>query len=121
MAVHIRRYGWKCLRHAYKVFAPVLLFFYVGGVVAQLKPCRIYTEAVCKGDTNPDWEYVLRGTCFRVIDPECVSSYFKPNYSLTTKGATGAEMSSCVKAEIDAGVLTAMPEPWPTGGSAHGP
>ena len=84
-----------------------------GGAVAQLRPCRIYMEAVCRGETDPDWEYVLRGACFgyRVIDQDCVSAYFKPNYSSITKGVTGEEMGSRVRAEIEAGILSVVPEP----------
>ena len=51
----------------------------MSGVVAQLKPCRMYAESLCHGDSDPDWEYVMRGVCFgyRVIDPDCVSSYMQ--------------------------------------------
>ena len=53
----------------------------VAGENAQLKPCRVYAEAICKGDEDPDWEYMLRGACFefRVIDLDCVGAYFKSN------------------------------------------
>ena len=33
--------------------------YHVEGAVAQLKPCRIYAEAMCCGDSDSDWEYVL--------------------------------------------------------------
>ena len=60
----------------------------VGGATAQLKPCRVYAEAMDRGGT------VLKGACFgyRVIDPECVSSCFQSNYSSITKGLKGYTM-----------------------------
>ena len=42
---------------------------------------------------------------FRVIDADCVSSYFQNNYSSIAKGDTGEEMSARVQAKIEAGLL----------------
>ena len=49
--------------------------YYVAGAIAQLKPCRMYAEAICRGDEDPDWDYMLHDCFwgFRVIDPDCVS------------------------------------------------
>ena len=87
--------------------------FNVSGAIAQLKPCRMYAEAICRGDEDPDWDYMLRGAIFgfRVLDPDCVSSYFQNNYSSITKGDTGEEMSARVRAKIDAGLLCVVDKP----------
>ena len=80
------------------------------GAPAQLKPCRIFAEAMCRGDTDPDWEYVLRGVCFgyRVIDSECDSSYDQANYSSITRGDIGKAMTARLEAEIEGGLLTVV-------------
>ena len=87
--------------------------FNVSGAIAQLKPCRMYAEAICMGDKDPDWDYMLRGAIlgFHVIDPYCVSSYFQNNYSSITKGGTGEEMSARVRAEIDVSLLCVVDKP----------
>ena len=85
----------------------------VVGAVAQLKPCRMFAEALCRGDCDPDWEYLLRGVCFgfRVIDSDCVSRYWQGNYSSITKGLTGQTMNDRVKKELDAGLLCEVSRP----------
>ena len=85
----------------------------ISGAVAQLRPCRVFAEAMCRGDTDPDWEYILRGACFgfRVIDPDCVSSYFQSNYSSITRGDTGRVMGERVRDEIAAGLLCVVDTP----------
>ena len=97
----------KCLRGACSCC------FLVGGAPAQIKPCRVFAEAMCRGDTDPDWEYILRGACFgyRVIDPDCVSVYFQTNYSSITKGEIGIIMGERVKKEIEAGLVTVVDKP----------
>ena len=35
--------------------------YHVDGAIAQLKPCRMYAEAICRGDEDPDWDYMLYG------------------------------------------------------------
>ena len=87
--------------------------FYVSGAIAQLKPCRMYAEAICRDDEDPDWDYMLRGAIFgfRVIDPDWVSSYFQNNYSSITKGDMGVEMSARVRAEVEAGLVCVVDEP----------
>ena len=38
--------------------------YFVGGVCAQLRPCRAFAECYCRGDVDPDLEYILRGGMF---------------------------------------------------------
>ena len=49
----------------------------IAGGNAQLLPCRMFCELFLRGDTDPDWEYLLRGATFgfRVINPSCDLSY----------------------------------------------
>ena len=88
--------------------------FSVAGLIAQLKPRRVYAEAICRGDEDPDWEYMLHGACFGIwviLDPNYVSTYFKSNYLSITKGDSGKEMSARVRAEIDVGLLCVVDKP----------
>ena len=45
--------------------------------IAQIKPCRVSIETVYRGDVDPDWWYILRGSVFgfRVIDPDFKGAY----------------------------------------------
>ena len=85
----------------------------VSGATCQIKPCRVYAEAMCRGDTDPDWEYILRGACFgyRVIDTDCMSSSFQSNYSSITKGETGKLMNDRVSEELAAGLVSIVDVP----------
>ena len=68
---------------------------------------------MCHGDNDPDWEYVLRGACFgfRVIDQDCVSSYFPKKYSSITHGDIGVRMVLKVSWEISEGLLKVVDKP----------
>lgn len=80
----------------------------IGGAVAQLLPCRFFTEALLRGDTDPDCDYILRGVIFgfRVIDQDCSATYSGCNYNSSTGPATYDAMSKKLKREIEAGILT---------------
>ena len=82
--------------------------FSIEGAPAQLRPCRMFAECFCRGDVDPDWDYVLRGVCFgyRVIDAECSSSYSCSNYSSITKSPIGDTMSARLQLEIAEGLVT---------------
>ncbi len=82
----------------------------IDGARAQIKPCRVFSECLCRGDVDPDWEYVLRGSCFgfRVIDDNCGSEYSMSNYGSITKGTVGIEMGSRLQSEIDDEFLTVV-------------
>ena len=114
----IDRHAGACTQLHINIFEECLLGtcacrHFVGGATAQIKPCRVYAEAFCRGDTDPDWEYVLRGACFgfRVIDPDCVSAYKLDNYLSITKGKIGEVMARRLKTEIEAGLLRIVSEP----------
>ena len=94
----------ECLRSACSCV------FRIKGAVAQLRPCRVFAECMCRGDTDPDWDYILRGACFgfRVIDDDCHSSYSCGNYNSITKEPTGKVMTIRLKDELDNGLLTVM-------------
>ena len=68
----------------------------IDGARAQIKPCRVFSECLCRGDVIPNWEYGLRGSCFgfRVLDDTCGSKYSMGNYGSITKGKVGIEMGS---------------------------
>ena len=65
--------------------------YLIGGVQAQLKPCRVFVECYCRGATDPDWGYILRG---------------EKNYSSITKGDVGVVMSGRLQVEINVELLT---------------
>ena len=83
----------------------------IGGVRAQLKPCRVFSECYCRGDVDPDWEYILRGVCFgfRVIDRNCGSNYFLDNYSSINK--VSESMAGKLKKELEEEMVTVVPTP----------
>ena len=84
--------------------------FDVRGATCQLRPCRMFAECMCRGDVDPDWEYLLRGSCFgfRVIDSDCDSSYNCDNYLSITKHPIGSEMTHRLETEIEQGLLTVV-------------
>ena len=73
----------------------------------------MFAECLCRGDADPDWEYVLRGTCFgfRVIDEECDSTYNESNYGSITKGEVGISMSGRLQEEIAGEMLSIIEVP----------
>ena len=85
----------------------------IDGARAQLRPCRVYAECFHQGDSDPDWEYILRGACFgfKVIDEDCDSRYNKGNYGSITKGEIGAVMSGRLQVEIEEQMITVVDEP----------
>ena len=46
---------------------------YIGGRIAQLKPCRFFSELFFRGDVDPDWWVLLSGVVFgfSVINKDC--------------------------------------------------
>lgn len=50
---------------------------YIAGCVTQLRPCRVFCELLLRGDTDPDWQYILKGVVFgfNVINPSCRADY----------------------------------------------
>ena len=50
---------------------------YIRGRLAQLYPCRLFVELFMRGDTDPDWFYLLSGFFFgfHVINPDCIANY----------------------------------------------
>ena len=109
-AVHVEKcidIFWECLRGA------CVCEFEIDGVPSQLKPCRIFSEACCRGEIDVDWEFILKGVCFgfHVINTVCDSKYFKENYSSITAGVVGVDMSRKLQQEIDQGMLSVVTEP----------
>ena len=84
--------------------------FDIRGATCQLRPCRMFAECMCRGDVDPDWEYLLRGSCFgfRVIDDDCDSSYSCENYLSITRHTIGSEMTVRLETEIEQGLLTVV-------------
>lgn len=110
------RYSWT--EHYIDIFNSCTLgycdcVYMIDGALVQIKPCRVFSECFCRGDIDPDWEYVLRGTCFgyRVIDESCDSTYNKSNYGSITKGEVGVTMCGRLQAEIDEQFLTVVAKP----------
>ena len=85
----------------------------IDGALTQMKPCHVSAEYLCRGDVDPDWEYLLRGAYFRfhVIDEICDSTYNKSNYGSITKGDTGIVMLGRLQNEIDDQLLTVVEKP----------
>ena len=83
----------------------------IDGVRAQLKPCRVFSECYCRGEVDPDWEYILRGVCFgfRVIDSNCNSQYFLDNYSSINK--VSGSMAGKLKKELEEEMVTVVSTP----------
>lgn len=86
---------------------------FVGGAPAQLKPCRIFVESMCRGDCDPDWEYLMRGALFgfKVINEGCESCYRAENYSSITNPEIGPVMTNRLIKEISEGLLTVVDHP----------
>ena len=74
--------------------------YFIAGVSAQLKPCRMFAECYCRGDVDPDWEYMMRGVCFgfKVINDGCKSEYSLDNYSSINK--VGNSMQKKLEIEL---------------------
>ena len=75
-------------------------------------PCHMFAECMCRGDTDPDWEYLLWGSCFsfRVIDTDCENNYFCNNYKSITQFPIAGCMSAQLELEIKQGLLTVVQE-----------
>ena len=86
---------------------------YVGNRISRLHPCRFFTEAFLRGDTDPDWEFVLRGVIFgyKVINPSCPSAYYKPNYGTIRSGPSYEVTNHKLKSELATGAVTIVNEP----------
>ena len=57
------------------IFGTCLCQHLIGGRPAQLRPCGLFVELCFRGNSVPDWFYLLWGLFFgfRVIDSECMS------------------------------------------------
>ena len=86
--------------------------FSIKGAVSQIRPCRVFAECMCRGDSDPDWSYILKGACFgfKVIDDDCDSEYCCGNYTSITKEPIGKIMTDRLREELDSGLLTVMKE-----------
>lgn len=87
--------------------------YYIGGAPAQLRPCRVFAEAMCRGDNDPDWDYLLRGAIFgfKVIDSDCDSCYRADNYSSITNPDIAPRMGERLAKEIEEGLVSVVREP----------
>ena len=110
--------GGECVERYIDIFESCLqgtcdCEYDIGGVRAQLKPCRFYAECFCRGDVDPDWNYVLRGVCFgfKVIDHNCDSSYVVGNYGSITRGDVCDEMSARLRVEIEEEIVSIVDRP----------
>lgn len=81
---------------------------YIGGRVSYLHPCRFFVEAFLRGDSDPDWEFILRGIIFgfKVVNPDCVSSYSRPNYSTIKSGIGYEVMNKKLLIELENGAVS---------------
>ena len=81
----------------------------IAGERAQLRPCRLFAELFYRGDTDPDWQYLIMGVVFgfRVINPS-----FRGNYSSGRKGRMKQWESDLIesklKSELEGGMLTVV-------------
>ena len=83
----------------------------IGGVISQMRPCRVFAELSLWADTDSDAEYILKGVCFgfMVINHNYMAAYDCPHGS-RGHGATRNAMPKELYAEIDTGTLTVVRE-----------
>ena len=79
----------------------------IAGSAAQLRPCRIFCELFLRGDTDPDWIYILRGVVFgfNVINPSCTSIY-EAGHRRVRDPADRAIITDKLLSEIDRGCIS---------------
>ena len=85
----------------------------VGGFTTQLRPCRFFTKVLLQGEPDQDWEYILKGVVygFRVVDDDCDSEYFCPNYPEVLKGENYTLMSAKLTRELASGAISVVAAP----------
>ena len=84
----------------------------IAGAVAQLKPCRVFCELFLRGDTDPDWHYIIRGVVFgfSVINPSCEASYDTKHRRVADPGDRET-ITDKLLAEIDRGCISVVDAP----------
>ena len=82
---------------------------YIAGCKTQLVPCRVFCEAFLRGDSDPDWEYILKGAVFgfRVINPDCQASYLPKLRQNRDKDIIQTKLLT----EIDRGCISVVDQP----------
>ena len=83
--------------------------FHINSSQAQLRPCRVFCEAFLRGDTDPDWEYILRGVVFgfSVINPDCETAYL-PTLRQTRDREIRGMIQGKLEGEIDRGCISVV-------------
>ena len=83
---------------------------YIGDRLSCLRPCRFFSEVFLRGDTDPDWEFILRGVIFgfKVINAGCDSAYCKANYSSAKTSNSYSIMNSKLKTELSTEAVTVV-------------
>lgn len=84
----------------------------IEGHISQLKPCRVFIECFYRGQTDPDWVYILTGVTFgfRAINP-----HFTNTYDSVRKKKCNAWEANIIdkklRDEIDTGIVTKVDTP----------
>ena len=83
----------------------------IAGRPAQLKPCRVFCELFLRGDTDPDWAYILMGVVFgfNVINPSCTAEY-GPGRGRVKNPDDREFIAGKLLAEIDRGCISVVDE-----------
>ena len=83
----------------------------IAGSQVQLKPCRAFCELFLRGDTDPDWIYILKGVVFgfNVINPSCTSEYGPGDGRVKSPGDREV-ITDKLLAEIDRGCVSVVDE-----------
>ena len=84
----------------------------IAGTPVQLKPCRAFCELFLRGDTDPDWVFILLGVVFgfKVINPSCTAQY-GPGRGTVKSPEDRAVITDKLLAEIDRGGVSVVDEP----------
>ena len=81
--------------------------FILDGSRISLKPCRVFCECFMWGSADPNWAYILEGSVFgyRVVNPDCPSSYETENYKSILKPSRKDFMAKKLCDELDQGKI----------------
>ena len=84
----------------------------INGAVTLLKPCRTIVECFLRGDTDPDWEYLVYGCIFghNVVNIDCTAEYSSTNYVPRNQEAWGI-MEEKLQKEIASEALSIVNKP----------
>ena len=83
----------------------------VGGVPAQMKPCRMFVELFLRGEVDADWYFILSGIVFGfgVINENCSIEY-TAKWKKIRSQSDREIIEGKLLAEIEQGMLSIVPD-----------